>query len=228
MRPPGQALVTPAAVPPALGRWHMSAGPSDGGQDAAPADGADDGVKVDMELLRKRMEEVQSGGEGGDEDEDASDISFVVEMSVDEVRVPVDDGEDEVVVLELVSNVDSDDDGTDSDGDDDDDDDADESQGDGLPVMGQLRPPNASETKEIATAYRDCASLYIILFNAQGEGEGLYSIQVGGQNVVLAFARVEEAGRYARALRDQRIIDVESILDIQVAVRGEPAWSREG
>eukprot|EP00170_Pyropia_yezoensis_P006046 contig_24607_g6065 len=185
----------------------MSAGPSGGGQ----ADEADDGVEVDMELLRKRMEEVQAGGEGGDEDDDASDISIVVEMSA-EVRVPIDNDEDEVVVLELVSSVDSD-----SDDDSDDDDDADENQDDGPSVMGQLTPPNSSESKEIATAYRDCASLFIILFNSEGEGEGLYSIQVGGQNVVLAFARVEEAGQYARALRDQRIIDVESIVDIQVA-----------
>lgn len=214
VRSPGQALVTHAAVTPSSRQWHtMSAGPSGGGQ----ADEADDGVEVDMELLRKRMEEVQAGGEGGDEDDDASDISIVVEMPA-EVRVPIDNDEDEVVVLELVSSVDSDSD---------DDDDADENQDDGPSVMGQLTPPNSSESKEIATAYRDCASLFIILFNSEGEGEGLYSIQVGGQNVVLAFARVEEAGQYARALRDQRIIDVESIVDIQVAVCAEPTWHSE-
>lgn len=217
VRLPGQALVTRAAVLPFSGRWHMTAGPSGGGRDAE----ADDGVEVDMELLRKRIKEVQSEGEGSDEDEDAEDVAFVVEVSVDEVHVPVNDDEDNAVVLELVSSDDSDSDSdSDDSGDSGDVDDAVQSQGAGPPVMGQLRSPNWSENKEIALAYRDCSSLYIILFNAEGEGEGLYSIQVGDQNVVLAFARVEEAGRYARALKDQRIIDVESIVDIQVAVRG--------
>jgi len=198
--------VSPAVTIRAGGRWRMGAG--DGAGDVGgPEDGAEGGdPDLDLSALRRRMEELgQDAKQDNADDKDGDEP--VLEVVVEEVIVGDENGPDDgVMVLDLR--------------DDDDDGSVVGNRGvDGEPIMGALRAPNSSDNKEIATAYRDCDSLYIILFNAAAEGEGLYSIQVGGMNVVLAFARMEEAGRYALALRDQKIIDVESIVDIQVAVR---------
>ena len=198
--------VAPAVARRAGGRWRMGAG-AGAGEVGGSEDGAEGGdPDLDLSALRRRMEELEQGGkQDNDDDEDGDEP--VLEVVVEEVIFGDANGaDDEVMVLDLR--------------DDDDDGSVVGKRGDdGEPIMGELRPPNSSENKEIATAYRDCDSLYIILFNAAANGEGLYSIQVGGMNVVLAFARMEEAGRYALALREQKIIDVESIVDIQVAVR---------
>ncbi|OSX70462.1 hypothetical protein BU14_0746s0002 [Porphyra umbilicalis] len=196
--------VAPAVARRAGGRWRMGAG-AGAGEVGGSEDGAEGGdPDLDLSALRRRMEELEQGGkQDNDDDEDGDEP--VLEVVVEEVIFGDANGaDDEVMVLDLR--------------DDDDDGSVVGKRGDdGEPIMGELRPPNSSENKEIATAYRDCDSLYIILFNAAANGEGLYSIQVGGMNVVLAFARMEEAGRYALALREQKIIDVESIVDIQVA-----------
>ncbi|GAB0494038.1 hypothetical protein MMPV_005328 [Pyropia vietnamensis] len=191
----------------------MAAGPSGGGQDAAPAGGADDGVEVDMELLYRRMKEVQAEGEGGDENDDEEDTSFVTEVSVGEAPSPVIGDENDVVVVEQAASGDSDSDvhsdDTDDTDDTDDDDDAGENKGDGLPVVGQLKTRASLESNEMT--YYDCSSLYIILCSAQTTVGSVYTIEVEDRTVVPAFACLEDAGRYAGALTDTPVFKDKSI-----------------
>lgn len=186
------------------GRWLMDAGTS-GGDGEGSGQGADDArVELDMELLRQRMEKMSADGESGAADEDGSDGVFetveVMEVVVEEVDVRICDSSDE----------------ENSGGE--------EEKGEGRaagPVFGEVQTGRSSGKQEVALAYKDCHSLYIIVFNVgDSDGEGLYSIHVGGVGaVILAFARIEEAGRYALALKELKIIEVTSIVDIQVAVR---------
>lgn len=193
-----------AAASRSHSRWRMDAGTA-GGDGEGSGQGADDaGVELDMELLRQRMEKMAADGESEAADEDGSDEEFegveVMEVVVEEVDVSLSNSSDEE------DNRGKEDIGERRFAD---------------PVSGEVRTGRLSGNQEVASAYKDCNSLYIIVFNAgDSDGEGLYSIHVGGVGaVILAFARMEEAGRYALALKEKKIIEVSSIVDIQVAVR---------
>lgn len=67
-------------------------------------------------------------------------------------------------------------------------------------------PANAEDALKLLGAFAKIQELYVIIFTSKSrsDGEGVYSLDINGENIVLAFQNRSEAQRYATLLELQK------------------------